>query len=149
MRNKKLIAAFIGTISFIGIVLVSLYMISGSYSDESDTPYFPVARGETGMESLATGTLVLEDGYLRLSTTYSDDNYLIIWPNGYSLDMEGDEIKILDEDGQVVARVGDNISVAGGEDGWISCCIVLGRLLPFNCDCPYWVANDVWITDNA
>jgi hypothetical protein len=118
-----------------------LIMMPGCYSDESDTPYFPVARGETGMEALATGTLVLENGYLRLTTEGSSE--LIIWPEGYSLNMEGDEIQIFDEDGQVVARVGDTISAAGGEMGWINVLWVKGGFLPFNCQGPYWVSSEI------
>jgi hypothetical protein len=128
---------------FISLMLVLLLMMPRCYSDESDTPYFPVLRGEVGMESLAKGTLIFEDGYLRLSSTDSDDRYLIIWPHGYSLNMEEDEIKILDEDGQVVAKVGDTISVGGGEMGWINVLWVKGGFLPFNCDGPYWISSKV------
>jgi hypothetical protein len=137
MQNKKLVAAFIC------IVLVLLCMTLGCYSAESDTPYFPVTRGEVGMEALAKGTLILEDGYLRLSSIYSDDKYLIIWPNGYSLNNEGEEIQILDDSGQVVAKVGDTISAAGGKSGWLMCCVAIGKVLPFNCDGPYWISCEV------
>ncbi|MDD4924439.1 MAG: hypothetical protein PHF74_06355 [Dehalococcoidales bacterium] len=95
------------------------------------------------MEALATGILILDDGYLRLSPSYSDDTYLIIWPRGYSLDTEGDEIRILNEGGQIVAGVGDTISAAGGEMKWISSLWLKGGFLPFNCDGPYWVASEV------
>lgn len=136
MRNKKL------TTVIICVVIVLLCMFCG-YSVESGTPYFPVAKGETGMEALATGILILDDGYLRLSPSYSDDTYLIIWPRGYSLDTEGDEIRILNEGGQIVAGVGDTISAAGGEMKWISSLWLKGGFLPFNCDGPYWVASEV------
>ncbi len=136
MRNKKLTTVFICVV----IVLLCLLCV---YSVESGNPYFPLARAETGMEALAMGTLILDDGYLRLSPSYSDDTYLIIWPAGYSIDMEGDEIRVLDEDGQVVARVGDTISAAGGEMKWISSLWLKGGFLPLNCDGPYWVASEV------
>jgi hypothetical protein len=135
MKYKQLTAVFIC------IMLLLPCMTLGCHSAESDTPYFPVARGETGMEALATGTLVLENGYLRLTTEGSSE--LIIWPEGYSLNMEGDEIQILDEDGQVVARAGDTISAAGGEMGWINVLWVKGGFLPFNCQGPYWVSSEI------
>jgi hypothetical protein len=137
MRNRKLMAAFIC------LVLVLICIIPGCSSDESSTSYFPVAGGKSGMEALATGVLIIDDDYLRLSPSYSDDTYLIIWPRGYSLDTEGDEIRILDEDGNVVAMVGDNISAAGGE---VDIGIVkkyIGESLPGDCNGPFWLASEV------
>jgi hypothetical protein len=128
---------------FVSMMLALLLVSSSCYSAQSDTPYFPVLRGKVGMEALATGMLILEDGYLRLSPSYSDDNFLIIWPKGYSLDKNGDEIRILDEEGQVVARVGDNISAAGGEVECLSVFWLKGGFLPFNCKGPYWVTSEV------
>jgi hypothetical protein len=57
--------------------------------------------------------------------------------------MEGDEIRILDEDGQVVAGVGDTISAAGGEMENIFNLWLIGVFLPFNCQGPYWVSNEI------
>ncbi len=125
------------------IIIVLLLMVPRNYSDESDTPYFPVLRGEVGMEALATGTLILKNGYLRLSRSDSVNTYLVIWPKGYSMDTEGDEIQILDEDEQIVATVGDTISVGGGVMGWLNVLWVKGGFLPFNCNGPYWVSNEV------
>lgn len=130
-------------ILLISIVLGLLLISSSCYSAQSDTPYFPVLRGKVGMEALATETLILEDGYLRLSPSYSDSNFLIIWPKGYSLDKNGDEIRILNEEGQVVARVGDNISAAGGEVKYLNVFWLKGGFLPFNCKGPYWVTSEV------
>jgi hypothetical protein len=93
------------------------------------------------MEALATGTLVLEDGCLRLSTPHSNYTYLIIWPKGYYMEKEGDEIMILDEDGQVVAGVGDTISAAGGEMRNICNLWLIGVFLPLACEGPYWVSK--------
>jgi hypothetical protein len=95
------------------------------------------------MEALATGTLVLEDGYLRLSTSYSNDTYLIIWPKGYSVEKEGDEIMILDEDGRGVSVVGDTISAGGGEMKNLCNLWLIGVFLPLACEGPYWVSNEI------
>jgi hypothetical protein len=133
---------------FVSMMLALLLVSSSCYSAQSDTPYFPVLRGKVGMEALATGMLILEDGYLRLSPSYSDDNFLIIWPKGYSLDKNGDEIRILDEEGQVVARVGDNISAGGGEVGKGIVEKFIDKHLPDDCEGPYWLSNVIWINEN-
>ncbi len=140
MLNKKLM-------TFISMALLLLYMLSGCYSDESGAPYFPVIKNEPqgSFLALAEGTLVLEDGYLRLSKFYSDTTDLIIWPYGYSLNVEGDDIQIINGNGQIVAHVGDNISVGGGEVPLIVVCKNIGALLPYDCEGPYWLANDVLV----
>lgn len=38
----------------------------------------------------------------------------LIWPPDYAARAEGGEIRILDEGGRVVARVGDEVSIGGG-----------------------------------
>ena len=122
---------------------------SNQQSTTSGMPYFPVSTEKSGMEALATGTLILEDGYLRLSKSYSDDTSLIIWPVGYSLEKENDEVRILDEDGNVVARVGDNISAGGGEVGKGIVEKYIGEHLPGDCIGPFWLSNVIWINENS
>ncbi len=121
---------------------------STTQSATSETPYFPVSTEKSGMDALATGILILEDGYLRLSKSYSDDTSLIIWPVGYSLEKENDEVRILDEDGNVVAHVGDNISAGGGEVNKEIAEKYTGKSLPDDCEGPYWLSGDVSITEN-
>lgn len=138
MNNKKTVIK----ITLLVILILGLFSLAaGCHSADSGTPYFPVARVETGMEALATGTLILEDGYLRLETKGSND--LIIWPKGYSMEIEGDEIMILDEEKQFVARVGDTISAGGGEMENIFNLWLIGVFLPFDCEGPYWVSNEI------
>ncbi len=132
------------------MVPILLCLLSGCHSDESGTPYFPVIKNEPQGYFLAdlNGTLVLEDGYLRVSSSYSDTTELIIWPYGYSLKVEGDDIRIIDGVGQIVAHGVDNIFVGGGEVPLITVWKNIGGLLPFGCKGPYWLANDVWVTEN-
>jgi hypothetical protein len=122
------------------------YQSSTTQSATSGTPYFPVATGKNGMEALATGTLILENRYLRLSHSYYDTTHLIIWPKGYTLDKDSDGILILNEDGQFVARIGDTISAAGGEMKNMFNLWLVGVFVPLNCEGPYWITDDVWIT---
>ncbi len=141
--NKKLILLFI-------IILELFVTLTGCYNYDSDTPYFPVVKNEPegSFLALAEGTLVIEDGYLRLSRSYSDTTELIIWPYGYSLNVEGDDIRIINGDGEIVAHVGDNIYVGGGEVALITVWKDIRGLLPFDCKGPYWLASDVWVTEN-
>lgn len=114
----------------------------------SSAPFFPVQRA--GMEVMASelkGKLVLDNGCLRV------DKYLLIWPHGFSLRTEGEEILIIDSNGQVFARVGDEIYVGGGEVAipeeeakeFIEESIT-GQPLPDNCTGPYWIVGD-WERD--
>lgn len=118
-----------------------------SSSTSSSTPFFPVQKAGLGrMEALLEGKLVLDNGCLRVK--YFDDNYLLIWPYGFSLRTKGKEIQVVDSDGQVVARVGDKITVGGGEvpgEGvkeFIEESIT-GQPLPDNCTGPYWIVGVV------
>lgn len=86
---------------------------------------------------------MLVDGYLRIELEYSDDKDLVIWPHGYSVRDEGDEIQVLDGEGRVVAVVGETITLGGGE---VSIAIVekyIGQSLPEGCTGPFWIASEV------
>ncbi len=55
-----------------------------------------------------TNELVLENGCLRV------DNYLLVWPHGFSISIDGEVIQIIDNTGKPIARVGDKIKLSGG-----------------------------------
>jgi hypothetical protein len=93
------------------------------------------------MEALLTGELVIEDGCLRV------DDDVLVWPNGFSLSIEGEVIQVIDGTGQPIARVGDKVEVSGGEvgtselpGGYLS---ELSAQLPSDC-CPgpYWIVGE-------
>lgn len=98
------------------------------------------------MESVLSGELLLDNDCLRINDGYS--NYLIIWPPGFSMRTEGEEIQVIDSNGKVVARVGDNIYVSGGEfpgekaREYIEESIV-GKPLPAGCPGPYWIVGAI------
>jgi hypothetical protein len=63
-----------------------------------------------------SGELVLDDeGCLRVKATPKDPGTTPVWPAGYGLDATGGEVRILDEEGRVVAKVGERVYVGGGE----------------------------------
>ncbi|MDO9333451.1 MAG: hypothetical protein Q7T57_02880 [Dehalococcoidales bacterium] len=113
-------------------------------SGDTSSPvrFFPVQVEGSGLEALLPGILKLDNGHLRIK--YFDNNYLIIWPPGYSWRIKDEKIQIINEKNQHCATVGDNILVGGGETKSITeveKCI--GQKLPDNCEGPYWIMNDV------
>lgn len=54
---------------------------------------------------------------LRFGFIRGPGAYLPVWPLGYSLKTKGGNIRVLDERGRLVARVGDEVRAGGGEYG--------------------------------
>jgi hypothetical protein len=114
------------------------------------TPFFPVANkpSEDSMTALLEGELSLEDGCLRVSDR-GYDNYLLVWPYGFSLSTEGGVIQIIDDTGQPIADVGGRVKIGGGECA--KPCEGIAKYsaqLPSDrCSGPYWIVGEV-ITDN-
>lgn len=111
----------------------------------------PVAPDEPQMAALMSGTLIVEDGCLRVEPDYPGSSPLIIWPAGFEFQVAGDEISILDPDGYVVARVGEPVEMGGGlwaESGDVD---GLRKLLsqqldspiPEHCAAPFWLVGYV------
>ena len=65
------------------------------------------------MAAETRGTLFDAGGCLWLTGEYG--SYGIVWPYGYSWRDAGDTIEVLDEEGIVVARTGDEVQMGGGE----------------------------------
>lgn len=130
-------------------MLVAVLSTAFACNGNSTNIFFPVQRvGLSQMDGLLEGKLELDNGCLRVK--YFDGSDLLIWPHGFSLRTEGEEIQVIDSGGQVAARVGDNILVGGGEvpaefDEFIAEEII-GQSLPDNCTGPYWIVSEV-ITD--
>jgi len=89
------------------------------------------------MESELFGELVLEDGYLRVNGT------LIIWQPDYFVHNNEGTIEILDRNGEVVARVGEEVYMGGGEIkpiGLINS--LIKEPLPQGCEGPFWLQGE-------
>ena len=61
--------------------------------------------------------LILREGCIRAEVSPSHDandpgSWLLIWPNGFTLEAEPGTVRVVGELGQVVARVGDHIRVS-------------------------------------
>ena len=101
---------------------------------------FPQLKMRSGefMESLMTGELILEDCYLRV------DQELIIWQPDYFVNNNDGVIEILDRNGEAVARVGERVSMGGGEIEPIEHINkLLKEPLPQDCEGPYWLMGEI------
>lgn len=65
------------------------------------------------MSALFEGAVLAdEEGCLRLDSV---DRHTVVWPHGYGFDAGGGTVRILDADGGLVGRVGEDFSLGGGE----------------------------------
>lgn len=143
---KKL--AFLLLSSLLAISSVVITGCDANNNINKSDIYFPVTK-EALVDyppALTQGTLIYDGKYLLIKGVYptSGADYLPIWPYGYSVNVEGGEIQVLNESSQVVARVGDIIKVGGGEttkevveENYI------GESLPDDCEGPYWLVSRV------
>ena len=114
-KMKKLI-----TITLAIILLMTAVSVCACGDDHINTSspvrFFPVVKESLLVETMRgdlKGILVLDNGYLKMNHKYSDSVYLLIWPYGFSSRVEDEEIQVIDNNGQVVARAGDQITVGG------------------------------------
>jgi len=95
------------------------------------------------MAALFEGTLTLEDGCLHLRDG-ADRGYAAIWPFGFSFRAEGDEVIILDREGEHVARVGERLLVGGGEMPGVTAEELAPYVeQPVKCAGTYWSVDSV------
>lgn len=65
------------------------------------------------MSALFEGAVVAdEEGCLRLDSV---DRHTVVWPHGYGFDAAGGTVRILDAQGGLVGRVGEDFDLGGGE----------------------------------
>lgn len=131
---------------------------SNSVSTSSFTPFFPTQKkpATSVMQALLSDKpeeLELVDGCLRVNNGY--DNYLIVWPYGFSLRTDKDGvIQVIDDTGQPVVHVGDKVrfgggggEMSGGDSGDVSA--VSTQLPSDRCSGPYWILGEIiGITDD-
>lgn len=101
------------------VLFFALFVLVGCRNEPSSSLYFPkydLVNGEwVRLGGAVEGELVKTGDCLRLIASVDNTNYLVVWPPGYELDEEGSEILIRDNGGQVVARVGEEVYMGGGE----------------------------------
>jgi len=125
------------------IPVLAIGCSNNSADKTQPVPYFPVQKDvpQELMLALLPGTLVVDkDGYLRVNVT-KDLQALAIWPYGYSLKIEGEEFQIINDKGQIVAKVGDTVKLGGGFVGVSAVEQRIGHALPKNATGPYFISN--------
>lgn len=74
-------------------------------------------------------------------------NFVPVWPPDYSLDAGGERMRILDGEGWVVARVGDEIRVGGGPASSLEAVVDVdeqqGREIRERCPGSYFIVGEV------
>lgn len=98
------------------------------------------------MSTRGRGQLALTaNGCLRLRTVEGRRGSLLIWPPDYSLNIEGNRIRILNEKGQVAAVVGDYVEVGGGGLSSLNVEMIpesLRKKIPERCSPPYHAVGE-------
>ncbi|MGD1118626.1 MAG: hypothetical protein ABR886_03995 [Dehalococcoidales bacterium] len=114
--------------------LLAGILLLGSCTAQPE-PYFPVQKevAKQDMLALLSGKLVMDShGYLKIA------GELILWYHGFSYQIEGKAIWILNDKGSKVFRVGDSVTIGGGELPDYAVEEKIGHPLPENAKGPYW-----------
>lgn len=106
----------------------------------------PVEGERVVLEALIEDALVVvENGCVRIEDG-SDESALVIWPPGTTLRVEGDDVLLLDEEGRIIAQVGQRVTMGGGYVPYPSAKESFGQTNQFppdECGGPYWLAGDM------
>jgi hypothetical protein len=95
------------------------------------------------MLTILGGKLMIDDnGYIRVEGVTG--KALIVWPYGYNIKQGGEDIWILDENGEEIYHVGDEVKVGGGLGGKDTAEQRIGAALPEGCEGPYFLAAPEW-----
>ena len=107
--------------------------------------HFPQLKMNSGiyMACLLKGQLALKNGYLYVG------NSIIVWQPDFFLNDNHGTIEVLNRDGKVVARVGEEVEMGGGGIDSINLNRMLKEPLPANCKGPFFLqGGDVKLADS-
>ncbi len=150
------LALWHGALQEQGLTLPDYVVSDVIYEPLRGTPDFPItpvpafffpqlrARSAMFMTALLQGQLVMVNGCLRVVTGYDPQGNLILWQPDYFPTLTESGIEILDRNGQVVARVGESITLGGGgiqasEDTTRQ----LREPIPSTCAGPYFLMGEI------
>lgn len=96
------------------------------------------------MEALFEGRVVEDEaGCLRLD---GPDAATVVWPRGWGFERRNGTVRILDADGQLVARLGERMSLGGGEVETLPAAMGFTQadrdLAENHCPGRYWIVGD-------
>ncbi len=129
------------------VVVAGLALLTACAGDQADDEInFLRAKPSDApdMAALYEGRLMLSEKCLYLESGDGSLTHAAIWPLEFSL-TEGGGVQILNEDEAVVARVGDEIRVGGGEARGFSAEDLEENFIGNAAQCkpPYWRISDV------
>jgi hypothetical protein len=125
-----------------------LLLLAACASTPSPMPQVAFPRQGPGerdvMEALLVGELAQVNGCLRVKSSEIPEEYLPIWPAGFRLGTSN-PFQVLNEAGEVVAQVGQEVRLGGGEvpDEVVQEVAQMEEPLPSNCLGPYWVVGEL------
>lgn len=132
------------------IEVITIYEPMGDDIPFAVTPdpaiHFPQLRTRSAesMAALLSGTLIVQDGCLRVAESEGGGNHLVIWQTDYFMNDNEGIIEIWDRNGEVAARVGDEIRMGGGEVTLTEKLKQqLNEVLPERCIGPYWLMGEL------
>ena len=117
---------------------------------EGPEVHFPQHDAPPGTDdggSYWAGQLVLHDGCLGVEVPPDVNGpggtRLLIWPNGYAADVEGLDVRVVDGNGKVAARVGDHIRLTHATISYTEASDQgLVRGIPEACEGPFYLVGD-------
>ena len=120
-----------------------------SHVPESAPPVFfpqqaPIVGKHTVMTALLFGKLIVVDECLRVNSHSGSTSYVVVWPADVTMRVANDTIHILNSSGRVVAQVGNDVSLGGGEVPASQATALFQQPdLPIDslCSGPYWLGS--------
>jgi hypothetical protein len=110
----------------------------------------PTEGDPIGAESGLTGKLVNADGCLRVQEHETNNSYLPLWPNYFTLRQQDGVVYVLDDAGKPFAQVGDEVRLLGGEATQMTAngveSLLLGRCARsarLATAGPFWVVSEI------
>ncbi len=138
----------------LNLILISILLIASSIDitgcekdiTESDI-YFLTTKepSNASMDALTKGKLVLDSEYILLKAgfLFFTEDMLLLWPYGYSVEVEKGNIHILDDTGEVVASVGDHVKMGGGQIPVSHLENLVGKPLPDSWEGTCWMVSEI------
>lgn len=91
-------------------------------------------------DSSLTGELVILNGCIRVNSTNSDASHMPIWPHQTKFEMNGDESHVRYWSEELIASVGEQVSLDGGEITSVDQLSEnIGNKVDGSCVGPYWI----------
>jgi hypothetical protein len=140
-------------ILLISIVLILIVFLAKAFYGIATAPplgaHFPqeIKPPSVYIDTLwIEGKLVLDNGCLRVSRAknlLAGDNFLLIWDPRFSTRTEQGIVQVIDSGtGEVLASVGDFVTIGDGGDLTNPTWLWLKQPIPNECPGPYWVIGE-------